>query len=185
MLYLPDSNALITPLQEGELGSLHLGLHSRHPSDVRDHVQALSWLETWFERGFMNGCLVAIEELLQEVGRKQDAASRLLARLKARQLIRLLEPTDVTFDYLARIEQFVREKFTSHQADEFLKSSDPMFIALAKTHGATLITLERHSIPQYNGTTGKIQGKTRVPYVAWVFGVRCISLYQALDEVDC
>ncbi len=185
MLYLPDSNALITSLRGGGLESLRMGLEARYPSEVRNQAEARQWLERWFERGFRNGCLVGTEELFEEVGRKHDPASLLLRRLKSCGLIRILPPKPETFEHLALIEQFVRRRFDAHQADDFLKSSDPMFIALAKTHGATLITLESHGVPQYDRARGRIGGRPRMPYVAWVFDVRCISLYQALQEITC
>ncbi len=80
MLYLPDSNALITSLRGGGLESLRMGLEARYPSEVRNQTEARQWLERWFERGFRNGCLVGTDELLEEVGRKHDPASLLLRR---------------------------------------------------------------------------------------------------------
>lgn len=183
MRYLPDSNAIITPFEAGGLGSLTLGLQLRYPAFIRGPAEALDWLEDWFTRGFKAGHLVGSEDLLDEVGRKKDPASRLLRSLDSRGLVRILRPTPGTFTYIADIERFVRAYFEPHQADDFLRSADPMFIALAKTHEATLVTVERQYIPQYDGKTRRISGKPRIPFLAWVFNVRCISFYEALQEL--
>lgn len=78
---------------------------------------------------------------------------------------------------ISDIHEFVSTNYEPHQASQFLLEEDPMFIALAKTHQVTLITVENHNIPQYDHDKKKIMGKVRIPFLAWVFGVRCISLY--------
>ncbi|RTI15302.1 hypothetical protein CSW27_06045 [Thermus scotoductus] len=46
----------------------------------------------------------------------------------------------------------------------------------------TLITQEKHEVPQLDGVRGLIKGRPRLPYVAFAFGVRCVPLMTALLE---
>lgn len=139
----------------------------------------------WFFDGFSNGSLVASEELLEEVCQrgKKDVASRLIETLDQDGLLRVLTSNSDTFAHIAGIEAFVREHFEPQHADVFLRGKDGLLIALAKTHRVGIITLERYGVPQFNSATGKIKGKVPLPYVAWAFGVRCISLFQAFLDL--
>ena len=176
MTYLVDANAIITPFSKPSLNALKLALGYSSTSEV------VNWLRDWFTRAFENGYLVGAQELVTEVGRKKDLASQLLNSLMDREVIQLLRPKDETFGYLADIELFVRQHFNDHQADLFSQGNDGWYIALAMTHRVHLITLEGYNIPQCNLSTGRIQGKARMPFVAWVFGVTCIPLFQAFLE---
>ncbi|MBE3576256.1 MAG: DUF4411 family protein [Limnochordales bacterium] len=183
MKYLIDSNVLITSFYGGVLPSLALGLRSRYPSIGRSAAQASKWLEEWFIQGFRSGQLVGSDGLIRELKVKKDRVSQLLQALERQGLIQILSPTPNTFSYVADICQFVLNNFEVQQDDTFLRGEDPMFVALAKTHKATLVTLEKHTIPGYDRVKKKIVGPVRIPFVAWAFGVRCISLYQAFDEL--
>lgn len=185
MLYIPDANVLITPFHRDVLSSIALGLRVLYPDRVRNDAEAVRWMQAWFTRGFENGSLVATDQLIREVAPKDDMPKRLVDDLKKQGRLRILLPTSATWGYLADIERFVRRQCEPQQAHDFLRGADPLLIAIAKTHGATIITLERYDVPSYDRTSGRIRGKVRLPYVAWVFGVRCISLYGALQEVAC
>lgn len=174
MIYLPDSNTIIAPFWEGNLRSIGLGLGHSSLDQTR------RWLIEWFSSRFESGRLVAAEELLDEViDRKDDTASRLLKGLMEQGSITTIAPNNATFSYIREIEQFVRQHYQPYKAEPFLKGNDPIFIALAKTHNAALITIERHTVPVYDGRERRFKEDPRVPYVAWALGVKCITLYQA------
>lgn len=183
MPYLLDSNAIITPFHAAVSASLTLGLKVRAPAAIESTALADRWVEDWLSRGFQSGNLVASEGLITEVRGKKDRASKLLQTLRKKGLIQILIPTQETLSLISDIHEFVSTNYEPHQASQFLLEEDPMFIALAKIHQATLITAENHNIPQYDHDKKKIMGKVRISFLAWVFGVRCISLYQAFDEL--
>jgi len=173
-VYLLDANAIITPFHSGTLGSLQVALNHASPHDTR------LWLEDWYRKGFSNQKLVTCREVLDEV-KSPSNITQLIRALRPR--LKILEPQSVTFAYEKDIHNFVVKNFELHQADEFLKSSDPLLIALAKTYGATLVTLERRTIPERNPKSRRIKGKVSIAFIAWTFEVRCIGLLQAFREV--
>lgn len=185
MLYIPDTNVLITPFHRDVLSSIAAGLRVLYPDRVRNDVEAVRWMQSWYTRGFESGSLIATDQLIRELDPKNDVSRRLVDDLKKQGRLRILRPTSVTWGYLADIERFVRRQCVPQQAHDFLRGADPVLIAIAKTHGATIITLESYEVPRYDRASGRIGGKVRLPYVAWVFGVQCISLYGALQDVAC
>lgn len=178
MRYLPDSNVFITTLgNRNSITSISFGLKHSSPNDTLD------WIRQWFMLGFERGVLVSANEVFDDLRSKKDRVYHFLLDLRNRGLIEIVKPEEETDDYIREIHQFVQRCFTTEEAHEFLTSTDIYLLALAKTHDLTLITLESHVIPQANLRTRKIQGKVRIPYVAWVFGVRCVPIYVAFREI--
>ena len=183
MAYLPDANAVITPFHHGPLGSLMVGLLEKRAITYGNASEAERWLKDWFCRGFETGSLVTTADIVTEVTEKDDVPGRLFRDLSARGRLTVLSPTAATFYHLSSIETVLRARFEPQHANDFSNSADPMLLALAATYGATVITLERHVVPEYDLQTGKVKGKVRIPYLAWVLGIRCVPLYQALEAV--
>ena len=176
-MYLLDSSSIITPFHEGKLSALSLALGHNSPDETR------IWLENWFERGFSSGKLVIAQEVYEEVMKKKKKGQpeqELLKSLSEREHVTILEPDDEVYNVLSDIDQFVRRSYEPHQADVFLKKSDPILVALAKVHGATVVSEERHFLPERDGVSGLIKGEPRLPFVAGVFGVRCVPLLAIL-----
>lgn len=180
MRYLLDANSIITPFRLAHLRALSIGLRHASPSETRE------FLWGWFSNAFKTGCLLGSEELFLEVcGNQQDDwASRLLRQLRSDGHVITLSPQPATLDYLKQITQFVQTHYAPHHAETFLKGSDPMLIALAKTYDSGIITEERYAIPQCDGASMRINGSVSLPYVAWAFGVSCIPLFYALLQLE-
>ncbi|GAW28945.1 DUF4411 family protein [Carboxydocella sp. ULO1] len=176
-MYLLDSNAIITPFHKAQCSALSLALHH---NDIKETIE---WLKHWYTKGFSSGNLVITREVYDEVVKKSnrsDKSSRvekdLLKSLHERGKIRLLEENEAFFNVLADIDKYVRSSYELHQAENFLRKADPMLVAIAKIHGATLVTEERHFIPARDETNGRIQGEPRLPFVSATFKVKCTSI---------
>ena len=181
IIYLLDTSAIITPFHGGQLRALGLALG--HQSILETRV----WLQSWFRKGFSSGILVLAQEVYEEVvkNRKKDREEKLLLKsLKENRKIKFLQPTNDTFQVLESIHEFVSAHYQPHQAEDFLQQVDPWLIALAKTYRATLVAEERHFIPQADLNKNQIQGNPHLPFIAWVFKVKCIGLLPALLEVS-
>ena len=174
--YLLDTSSLITPFHENQLRALANGLGLRSWEDAR------TWLEEWFQKGFAQGKLLLSEEVLSELKKRPEMPGYHLAQ-KFLSSFKPLYPTSDTLRHLKKVGEFVREHFRPEHAQAFLKvgQADPMLVALAKEKSLTLVTEEAHPLPQADGE-GKIMGRVRLPYVAFVFGIRCVPLMTALTE---
>lgn len=179
-MYLLDSSAIITPFHGGQLRALSAALKHNSLQKTQD------WLEDWFRRGFSSGILVITHEVYEEVLKKKQRKRPeqvFLKDLRESSNLRILNPADNIFAVLINVHEFVEKHYEAHHAHNFLQKVDPSLVAFAKTHGATLVAEEHHFIPQVNRAQGLIAGEPRLPYVAWVFGVRCISFLTLLREV--
>ena len=179
-MYLLDSSAIITPFHRAQLRALSVALGHNSLKYTQ------TWLEGWFRKGFSSRDLIISQEVYGEIvneKKRHRPEYRLLKELRQSESIKMLEPKDATWKELANIHKFVTQNYEPHQAQKFLEKNDPMLIALAKTYEVTLVAEERHFIPEVNGASSLIKGEPRLPYVAWVFGVRCISLLTLLREV--
>ena len=174
-MYLLDANAIITPFVPGFLEALAKAL-GRSPEEAKAH------LEAWFRDGIKSGLLRLGREVKDEILRKRGPGHDLLKSLDGQ--YKLLEVTEAFFDALEKVAHFVREHYAPEDAEPFLRGADPTLVALAKVHNLTLITQERHVVPQLDGASGLITGRPRLPYVAFAFGVRCVPLMTALLEVQ-
>lgn len=180
-MYLIDANAIITPFHTAQCGSLSLVLEHKCLKDTQ------AWLECWYEYGFSTENLVTINEVYKEVvnnTKKDRIEYNLLKGLKERDKIKFLEVTeaisDKFYNVLADIDIFVRQNYEQHQADIFLKKTDPLLIAFAKAYEIPLIVEERHFIPHRDGASGLIKGEPRIPFVAAKFGIECVSVMTAM-----
>lgn len=175
-MYLLDSSSIITPFHAGKLKALGLGLGHSSPEETR------TWLEGWYERGFSSGSLVIVREVYEEVSEKPGRPEQvLLKKLWEAGRVRILEPNDDFFTMLAKVDRFIRSRYEPHQAEVFLRKVDPTLVAMAKTHGASLVSEERYFIPNGHGSSGVIKGEPRLPFVAWAFEVNSMGLLQVLQ----
>jgi len=175
--YLLDANAIITPFHQEPLHALAFALHL-------SPEQAKEALEAWLADGVSSGRFliadVVQEEVLGEKGKGKpgyEALSKLKDRYKP------ISPTGEELALLAEVQAFVEKHFQSHHAANFARGADPFLVAIAKARGLTIITQERHTIPQVDGGTGRVKEKPSLAYVAFAFEVRCLSLMSALVEV--
>ncbi|MBC7220893.1 DUF4411 family protein [Candidatus Bipolaricaulota bacterium] len=179
-VYLIDSSSLITPFHQGQLKALAVGLQLPSTRDAQAH------LEAWFKKGFTKGLFWVPLEVYEEVvaNRKDKPAAPGTVLLRGLGKGVILNPPGAFFDALVEVHKFVVESFPPEHAQSFLdpKRADPVLVALARVTDSTLITEEKQVIPQVNGATGKVQ-KPSLPYVAFRFGERCISLMAALREI--
>lgn len=176
--YLLDASTLITPFHGGQLEALAKAFKQSSPDAAR------TCLEEWFERNLTSGVLridKSVEEEVLNLKEKGKPGVALLERLKGQ--YSLLQPNTNTQTILTQVGDFIRAHFEPHQEVVFFKKADPILVALAKDYGLTLVTEEKHFLPEGNGKTGKLKGEPRLPFVAFAFGVRCISLMTALVEV--
>jgi len=175
-MYLLDANAFITPFHTGQLNALAKSL--RYPPDKTKEL-----LENWFSQGIISGKLKITRDVKDEILAKEGPGYDLLKTLDGK-YTPLIPTEQDTYKILEEIGRFVRENYEPQHASAFLdKGADPILVALAKTYNYTIITLEGHDIPQVNNYTGIIQAsKVRLPFVAFAFGVRCISLMTAFIE---
>lgn len=186
-MYLLDSSAIIDPFRSGKLEAIHGALSggSRANAHLDAPGQTAQYLEKWFEEGFTKGRLVISEEVYEEVVKQAKTGSpgrEFLQRLRNDGKVKILEPTEATYSVLRGINGFVRRYYEDHHAEGFLKKHDPMLIALAKSHGAALVSEERNCIPEVDVTTGRVKGEPRLPFVAWAMEVKCVGLLQVLGE---
>lgn len=169
--YLVDSNVII------------ILTHPRHTDSLRHAVlsnpgtETDKWLMQMIQGGVSNGCILGCTPLFEEV---QGTRARSLLDILATQQVEL---TEEVYQQAAEITMFVRDRFDGAHAIEFESGKDALFIATAKVHGLVLVTGEKHSVPQTNGSTGRVQGKAVIPYVAYVFGVKTVNVYQMLLDL--
>lgn len=174
--YILDASTLITPFHQGQLRALRTA--KRFKSDI----ETVNWLENWFVRNLQSRRFFISQEVYEEVCRgKGRPGHNLLRRLDGRNA--KLEPVANTFDILRDVTSFVRTYFAEQHADPFERCADPMLIALARSHGLTIITEEKHEVPQWDGGSGRLNGKPRLPFVAFAFDVKCIPLLAALRQL--
>lgn len=174
-MYLLDASTLITPFHLPQLQALSKALGFASPE------KAKKCLQDWFFQGITSGKLRIAREVRDEVMKKKVRPEyQILKAVEGR--YELLDPREDTYSFLAEAEQFIRKNYEPHQAEAFLRKPDPMLIALAKSYELTLVTEEKHTLPEVDGSTGRIKGEPRLPFVAFAFGVRCISLMAAINE---
>ncbi|WP_460039264.1 DUF4411 family protein [Thermaerobacter litoralis] len=141
-------------------------------------------MKSWFTGAFMGGHLITCSEVVDEVLQRNDRASQYLREWIKQEIISMVGPKQETFVHLAEIETFVRRHYKDRWIDEFTKGNDALFIALGRTYDIPLVTFEGFTLPQYHKHVGKIDGKARIPFIAWVFGVQCVPFYQLHMEIS-
>jgi hypothetical protein len=95
-----------------------------------------------------------------------------------------LQPRSNTVSILKAVGEFVSVRDETHHATTFLTKADPMLVALVKDFGLTLVTEEKHHLPQGDGSTGRLKGEPRLPFWAFAFDVRCVPSMTAPGEAS-
>jgi hypothetical protein len=90
--------------------------------------------------------------------------------------ILFLPPDKIVQQYYAKIVQAVNEntQYNVYEKPPFLSKADPWVIAYAKAYDGKVVTLE---------SSKPFQKKPKIPDVAKVFDVHCITIWDALDEL--
>jgi hypothetical protein len=131
-----------------------------------------TYLEQKAEEKVIVSCHAVLEDF--RMGNPKD---KLLEWAENLGEIMFLMPTDdVQLTYKQVIEYVQNNgRYAPHWVADFINGSDPWLIAHAKTLGGRIVTFEE-SVPINSK-------KVKLPDVADVFGVDCISLYNALNEL--
>ena len=174
MPYLVDANAVITPLKPPVIYTLQHALGYRSVDDV------IAWLQDWYTRAFASQYLLGSEALIVEVTRKKDVPAQFIRRLRDQEVVTILEPTPDTFDHLQKIETYASHNFEPQHYAAFTNGYDGFYIALAKTYGVSIVTMEAFNLQEYDFGTRRFKGKVRMPFLAWIFGVSCVPWYHAM-----
>lgn len=112
------------------------------------------------------GCLTATEEVLVELGKKDDDVYD-WAKARREMFIPIDQPTQVAL--AAILERF--ERLVNTQRNR--STADPWVIALAQVEGCTVVTGESPS-----GSPSR----PKIPDVCRALDIRCISLLQMIRE---
>jgi hypothetical protein len=178
--YLLDANAIITPFHEGPLRALASALSL---NQELNQEEAKVVLEDWLEDGVSSGRFLIADMVQEEVlGEKGKAKPGYEALWKLKDGYKPISPTVEELALSAKVQAFVDKHFQPHDAQSFARGADPLLVAIAKARRLTIITQERHTIPEVDGNTGRVKGKPTLTYVAFAFRVRCLSLMSALVE---
>lgn len=168
MAYILDSSSLITPFHQNQLASLAL-------ARGWSLDEARAKLENFLSEGISQGLLRVAREVHEEVIKGPGASFLKSMRGKYKPL----EPDEETHYYAAEVSKFVRDHYEPQYEDRFARGADPYLLAYARQHGFVLVTEERGYIP---GLGQRIQGPPKLPFLAFVYKVKCISLMTLLVE---
>jgi len=113
------------------------------------------------------GLLIAPEEVLRELMRKDDEISRWAKQHKQMFIDLDICQTQELSNILKRFPNLLDINKTHADADAII-------IALAKCKGWSVITNEKHS--------GNPQGKPKIPDVCGHYNIKCLSLFDFLRE---
>ena len=175
-MYLLDTSALITPFHEGRLRALGIALGYRSTDEIQRRLIG------WFTKHFQLGTLVLCDSVRREVVEKPKRPEAQMIR-SLENAIRILQPTGRSVQILTEITKFVYDHYLVQDVGPFLRGADPEVVSIAKAYGATVITEEHHVLPEHDGGNDRIKGKPKLPYIAFVFQVRCVSLMTLLNEL--
>lgn len=177
MAYILDSSSLITPFHQKQLASLALA--RGWPPD-----EAQTKLEDFLAKGISQGLLRVAREVHEEVMEGKGPSADFLKSMRGK--YKLLEPGEETLAYAAEVVEFVRNHYEPHYENPFADGADPYLLAYARQHGFVLVSEERSYIPGLDnpipGVNAKIQGPPKLPFLAFVYKVKCISLMTLLVE---
>lgn len=117
--------------------------------------------------------IVLTMELTGSDPKKADDLEKWAKQLKG---TLFLPPDKYVQDYYSQIVETVNlnEQYKIYEIQSFLKGADPWVIAYAMTYGGKIVTFE-NSKP--------LSKKPKIPDVAALFGLSCINLWDALDEL--
>lgn len=123
--------------------------------------------------GFLDGMvddggLVAVEELLRELQRRDDAIHEWVKARKARMLVTLEDDIQLAvMEVLSEFPKLVDQRPSKNLADPFV-------IALAKARGLVVVS----------GELGGTRERPKIPVVCDHFGIRCLTLPQVFQELQ-
>lgn len=112
-------------------------------------------------------------EIIHTDKSKADALEKWAKKLDG---ILFLPPDDSVQTYYAQIVQAVNAnpQYKVFETQPFLARADPWVIAYAKAYGGKVVTFE---------VSKPLQKKPKIPDVAESFGVKCLNLWDTLDEL--
>lgn len=129
----------------------------------------------WLDQQYMNSHLASISSVYDELAHGGD---ELAEWVKARQAHFIPMSQDAIQERFGIVAQHVAElvgKKPEHIGN-FLSKADPWLIAAASTLGATIVTHENLDPPN--------SSKVKIPNICVDFGVRYITTYQLLNELN-
>jgi len=128
----------------------------------------------WLDAKFASGEVGSIEFIGREL---RDGKDELADWAKARSGHFIKHDDENTQAVLIDIVNYVmRQDFNLADRDKFLNKGDPWLIAKAKVLGATLVTHE--------STVSPATKKVKIPNICKEFGVRCITTFDMLHELQ-
>jgi hypothetical protein len=128
----------------------------------------------WLDEKFQTGEVGSIEFIGKELKDGNDELA-LWAKARSHQFVK--HDDDGTQSVFAAIADYVMQKdFNPGNRDHFLEKGDPWLIAKARTLGATVVTQEAAVSPDTK--------KVKVPNICAEFGVRCITTFDMLRELQ-
>lgn len=128
----------------------------------------------WLDEKFQTDEVGSIEFIGKEL---KDGNDELAVWAKARTPQFIKHDDEGTQSVFVEIANYVMQNdFNPGNRDKFLEKGDPWLIAKAKTLGATLVTQEATVVPNSK--------KVKVPNICAEFGVRCITTFDMLRELQ-
>lgn len=158
--YWFDSDSLITP--------------SRGPFRFSRGTKLWDFLEQKAIEHLIGSPSVVLNlELTHPDPKKADALEQWAKKLDG---ILFLPPDYSVQQYYAQIVQDVtaNPQYKIFAVQPFLQKADPWVIAYAKAYGGRVVTFE---------SSKPLQKKPKIPDVADKFGVKCLNIWDALDEL--
>jgi hypothetical protein len=112
-------------------------------------------------------------ELTHSDPKKADALEKWAKKLDG---VLFLQPDKSVQTFYAQVVSAVNvnPQYKAFENQAFLAKADPWVIAYAKAYGGKVVTFE---------CSKPLQKKPKIPDVAEQFGVKCITIWDALDEL--
>lgn len=112
--------------------------------------------------------------MYHEIADNYEGTDDLVMWAKARRKTVLFQdPEEAVQKAVVQISAHVQANYPQQQVEAFLRGADPWLIAHAMVDGGVVVTLEKGS-----------RGKIKIPDLCNVFGVRAVSLYTMLRELN-
>ena len=116
-------------------------------------------------------------EVYNELHNHFDSRDILIRWIRVRSDSHFEVAADPVQNQVTQIADYVIERYSRHQVDEFLRGADPWLIAHAAVSGGQIVTNERKTDePNPNRTTGLMDCKIKIPNIGYFFGVSTTSL---------
>lgn len=133
------------------------------------------WPQFWdFLRGkILEGVVYSCSRVYQEWVEGDDELSEWVKALRSAGLC--AEATDAVQGRYRVVANYVYDHYEEHHVSKFLSGADPWAIAQAWADGSCLVTFEKQVAPSAK--------KVKIPNVCAHFEVRCINLYDMVQEI--